>query len=53
MGSGRIMGFIDDIAPSPADRFGSKLENGEVLLVMLQTKPLFSFTKLNLNRKLA
>ena len=25
------MGFIDDIAPSPADRFGSKLENGEVL----------------------
>ncbi len=31
MGSGRIMGFIDDIAPSPADRFGSKLENGEVL----------------------
>ncbi|MPL56622.1 Elongation factor G [bioreactor metagenome] len=31
MGSGRIMGFIDDIAPSPADRFGSKLENGDVL----------------------
>lgn len=31
MGSGRIMGFIDDIAPSPADRFGKKLENGEML----------------------
>ncbi len=31
MGSGRIMGFIDDIAPSPADRPGKKLENGEFL----------------------
>lgn len=31
MGSGRIMGFIDDIAPSPADRAGEKLENGELL----------------------
>lgn len=28
MGSGRIMGFIDDIAPSPADRPAKKLENG-------------------------
>ena len=27
MGSGRIMGFIDDIAPSPADRPAKKLEN--------------------------
>ena len=25
------MGFIDDIAPSPADRMGQKLENGEFL----------------------
>ena len=32
MGSGRVMGFIDDIAPSPADRPGKKLENGERLL---------------------
>ncbi len=31
MGSGRIMGFIDDIAPSPADRPGKALENGEIL----------------------
>ena len=28
MGSGRIMGFLDDIAPSPADRPAKKLENG-------------------------
>ena len=28
MGSGRVMGFIDDIAPSPADRPAKKLENG-------------------------
>ncbi len=31
MGSGRIMGFIDDIAPSPEQRPGKKLENGDVL----------------------
>lgn len=31
MGSGRIMGFINDIAPSPADRPPAKLENGETL----------------------
>ncbi|KMQ71797.1 elongation factor G [Chryseobacterium koreense] len=29
MGSGRLMGFINDIAPSPADRPARKLENGE------------------------
>ncbi|WP_027376942.1 elongation factor G [Kaistella palustris] len=29
MGSGRLMGFIDDIAPSPAERPARKLENGE------------------------
>ncbi len=29
MGSGRIMGFIDDIAPSPAERPKRVLENGE------------------------
>lgn len=28
MGSGRIMGFINDIAPSPADRPAAALENG-------------------------
>ncbi len=31
MGSGRIMGFINDIAPSPADRPAAPLENGELL----------------------
>ncbi|TVR86098.1 MAG: elongation factor G [Saprospirales bacterium] len=31
MGSGRIMGFINDIAPSPADRENRILENGEPL----------------------
>lgn len=31
MGSGRIMGFINDICPSPADRPAAKLENGEEL----------------------
>ena len=29
MGSGRLMGFIDDIAPSPSDRPARVLENGE------------------------
>lgn len=29
MGSGRLMGFIDDIAPSPSERPARKLENGE------------------------
>jgi len=29
MGSGRIMGFIDDIAPSPLDRPKRVMENGE------------------------
>ncbi|MFK7807794.1 MAG: elongation factor G [Saprospiraceae bacterium] len=32
MGSGRIMGFINDIAPSPADRSAADLENGNELL---------------------
>ena len=29
MGSGRLMGFLDDIAPSPAERPARKLENGD------------------------
>jgi len=32
MGSGRIMGFINDIAPSPADRPAVPLEDGNELL---------------------
>lgn len=32
MGTGRIMGFINDICPSPADRKPAKLENGEELV---------------------
>ena len=31
MGSGRIMGFINDIAPSPADRADAPLTNGAAL----------------------
>jgi len=31
MGSGRIMGFLNDIAPSPADIGSTNLENGQVL----------------------
>ncbi len=31
MGSGRIMGFLNDIAPSPADRPPANLSNGEEL----------------------
>lgn len=31
MGSGRVMGFINDICPSPADRPDAILENGETL----------------------
>ncbi len=31
MGSGRIMGFINDIAPSPVDRPEAKLEGGKTL----------------------
>ncbi len=31
MGSGRLMGFINDIAPSPADVAGATLDNGERL----------------------
>ncbi|HEX5626173.1 MAG TPA: elongation factor G [Saprospiraceae bacterium] len=30
MGSGRIMGFINDVCPSPADRPPAKLKNGEI-----------------------
>ncbi len=30
-GSGRIMGFVNDIAPSPADRAGAMLEDGSRL----------------------
>ncbi|MBK8954681.1 MAG: elongation factor G [Saprospiraceae bacterium] len=30
MGSGRIMGFINDVCPSPADRPPAKLTNGEL-----------------------
>jgi len=31
MGSGRIMGFINDICPSPADRPAAELEGGDTL----------------------
>lgn len=31
MGSGRIMGFITDVCPSPSERMPARLEGGEVL----------------------
>jgi elongation factor G len=31
MGTGRLMGFINDVCPSPADRAEAKLENGKSL----------------------
>lgn len=31
MGSGRLMGFINDVAPSPADRAAAQLEGGDEL----------------------
>ncbi len=31
MGSGRIMGFINDVCPSPAEKFPGKLEDGGTL----------------------
>lgn len=33
MGSGRLMGFIDNVAPSPVDRKGVELESGERLTI--------------------
>ncbi len=33
MGSGRVMGFLNDIAPSPQDREPMELENGETVSV--------------------
>ena len=38
MGSGRLMGFINDICPSPADRPAAPLENGETLQCNSQFK---------------
>ncbi|MEM1325469.1 MAG: elongation factor G [Bacteroidota bacterium] len=44
MGSGRIMGFINDICPSPADRPPAQLENGEELACKLdEPNTLFIF----------
>jgi len=44
MGSGRIMGFINDIAPSPSDRPDAILENGSSLPVNEDAPPgLFIF----------
>ena len=39
MGSGRIMGFINDIAPSPADRPEAELENGSTLACEANGEP--------------
>lgn len=36
MGSGRVMGFINDICPSPADRPAAELANGEELVCNIE-----------------
>ena len=43
MGSGRVMGFLNDIAPSPADRDPVELENGDTLSVDDQNTTLFIY----------
>ena len=43
MGSGRVMGFLNDIAPSPADRAPVALENGETLSVSDSDTTLFIY----------
>ena len=47
------MGFIDDIAPSPADRAGEKLENGELLKCDSNDKTTLFIYKTKVNHKLA
>lgn len=39
MGSGRIMGFLNDIAPSPADRPAARLEDGDRLACSTEGAP--------------
>jgi elongation factor G len=39
MGSGRIMGFINDVCPSPADRPAARLDNGEQLPCVSSESP--------------
>lgn len=45
MGTGRVMGFINDIAPSPADRAPAKLENGGELVCDKNGDPAFFIFK--------
>ncbi len=45
MGSGRIMGFINDIAPSPADRPDAELEDGGTLKCDSKEKPVLFIYK--------
>ena len=43
MGSGRVMGFINDIAPSPADRKPVELTNGKTLSVSNSDTTIFIY----------
>jgi len=45
MGTGRVMGFINDIAPSPADRAPAKLEDGGELVCDKNGEPVFFIFK--------
>jgi len=46
MGSGRIMGFINDIGPSPLDRPGMKLTNGDKLKCEVGGEPVVFLHKI-------
>ncbi len=51
MGSGRVMGFVNDIAPSPEDRPEADLANGESLKCDSEGKPVvFVFKTVHENR---
>lgn len=45
MGSGRIMGFINDVAPSPADRPDAELEDGGTLKCDVHGNPVLFIYK--------
>jgi elongation factor G len=45
MGTGRVMGFLDNVAPSPLDAKGPQLTNGEILKIDPDGDPLMFLFK--------
>ena len=45
MGTGRVMGFLGDVAPSPLDAEGPKLDNGDILDIDPEGEPLMFLFK--------